>query len=113
MMPRSAGRLAGMLREYASSRYPTRTVESFAAWIMVVWSYGVIADPAMLTARAGNVYAPMLQLMPPLAWGWTGMLIGAARIAALIGNGHFRPSPELRLAGAAWGMMFWSALALG
>lgn len=108
-----AAAFAAALYQFStSSRYPTRTVESFIAWVLLVWSGSVLADPAMLTVRAAwNVYGPMLQLMSPIAWGWLGIAIAATRIAALVVNGHFRASPELRLVGAAWGLAFWLALA--
>lgn len=107
-----ASRMSMILRDFASStRYPTRTVEHAFAWVIIFWSYSVIAHTGMISSRApGNAYGPMLGMMPAWAWGWSGMIIGVLRVVALVGNGHWRPSPEFRLLGAAWGMMFWVAL---
>lgn len=105
----AASVIADLLHSFASStRYPTRTVEHAFAWIIVAWSYSVLMPGDMMI---GPVFRPMLALMPEQAWGWVGLSIGLLRIAALITNGHWHPTPELRLIGALWGTMFWIALA--
>lgn len=55
-------------------------------------------------------FGPMLSIMPAWGWGMSAITIGLLRVVALILNGHWRPSPEVRLVGAMWGAMFWIAL---
>lgn len=109
MTRKAAAVLASVLHSFATStRYPTRTVEHAFAWIIIVWSYSVLLPEQMLK---GAVYRPMLDIMPEQAWGWIGLTIGVLRVIALLANGHWHPTPELRLVGALWGTMFWIALA--
>ena len=103
-----AGWLAISIYRFATTtRYPTRTVEHLCAWIIIVWSYSVLLPGDMLKGPAFN---PMLSIMSEQSWGWCGLTIGLLRVAALIGNGHWRPSPGLRFIGAAWGTLFWISL---
>jgi hypothetical protein len=106
-----ASRLSVTLRDFAmSSRYPTRTVEHAFACVMFMWGYSVAFHTGMVSRGPGNAFGPMLDIMPACCWGWFSMTISAVRLAALIANGHWHPTPELRLVGAAWGMLFWVAL---
>lgn len=110
-MARTIGaELPVVLKAFAvSTKYPTRTVETAFSWVMLVWGASVVLDPGMI---ASPQYSPMLVIMPTLAWGWCAVVISTARLAALFANGHWRPSPEFRLAGAAWAMMLWAALGI-
>lgn len=110
MIRRIAGRTGiSLLKLAASEKYPTRTVEHAFAWFTLIWSYSVLMPGNMLS---GPTYKPMLAIMPESAWGWTGAAIAILRVAALLGNGHWAPSPGFRLLGAAWGIGFWTLISL-
>jgi hypothetical protein len=89
-----------------SDRYVTRTAEHLLAWIVIFWSVSVL----FYTPLLGVVYEPMLEVAPQWFWGTFGLSIGLLRVVALIRNGHWRPTPELRLLGAIYGAMFWVGL---
>lgn len=89
-----------------SDRYATRTAEHLLAWVVIFWSASVL----FYTPMTGAVYRPMLAIAPYWFWGTFGLVTGIVRIAALVRNGHWRPTPELRLLGAIYGAMFWVGL---
>lgn len=89
-----------------SDRYATRTAEHLLAWVVIFWSASVL----FYTPMTGAVYRPMLAIAPYWFWGVFGLVTGIVRIAALVRNGHWRPTPELRLLGAIYGAMFWVGL---
>lgn len=86
-----------------SDKYVTRTAEHLLAWIIVFWGVSVL----LYTPLNGSIYVPMLNLAPWWIWGLFAITIGLLRVVALVRNGHWRPSPELRLLGACYGAMFW------
>ena len=58
----------------------------------------------------GDLYGALRDVAPYWMWGLLGVAIGMSRVIALVRNGHWRPSPELRLLGAIYGAMFWVAV---
>lgn len=100
--------LSGCIREFINGN-PTRTVEHAFSWIMIVWGLSVLTGDYLVDGPS-TPWGPMLSILPAWGWGVTAVLIGAARIVALILNGHWHPTPEIRLVGAVWGAMFWIAL---
>jgi hypothetical protein len=89
-----------------SDRYVTRTAEHLLSWVIIFWSMSVL----FYTPLTGGVYEPMLRIAPYWFWGAFGITTGILRVIALIRNGHWRPTPELRLLGAIYGAMFWVGL---
>lgn len=89
-----------------SDRYVTRTAEHLLAWVVIIWGVSVL----FYTPLTGAVYDPMLMIAPQWLWGTFGVVTGVVRVIALIRNGHWRPTPELRLLGATYSAMFWVAL---
>ena len=87
----------------------TRIIEHFFSWVMIVWGASVLTADAMQPDPAG-LWGPMLNILPSQVWGSAAMIVGIARVAALVMNGHWHPTPEIRLVGAIWGAMFWIAL---
>ncbi len=100
--------LTGIALDFVNGT-PTRMVEHAFSWVMLVWGLSVLADPLMLEGPH-SAWGPMLTMLPAWAWGSTALAIGVARIVALVFNGHWHPTPEIRLVGAVWGAMFWIAL---
>ena len=89
-----------------SDRYSTRTAEHLLAWIVIFWGISVL----FYTTLRSDTYAPMLAIAPQWFWGLFGLTTGLLRVVALIRNGHWRPTPELRLLGSMYGAMFWIGL---
>lgn len=87
--------------------YPSRAGEALSAWLILAWSLSTLTPFDILR---GPQYEPMLRLMSEQNWGLVGTTLAVVRIFALICNGHWRPSPELRALGAFYGIMFWGAL---
>ncbi len=100
--------LAGIAQDFINGN-PTRTVEHAFSWIMIVWGLSVLTGD-FIVVSPGTPWGPMLSIMPAWCWGTTAVVIGMSRIVALILNGHWHPTPEIRLVGAVWGAMFWIAL---
>ena len=100
-----ATRLAyALFRHAASEKYPTRTVEHMLAWSLVVWS-GAVAFPGKMLV--GPTFEYLLVIAPEPWWGYSGVVLGSARLAALYINGNWRRSPGLRLIGAIFGLVWW------
>lgn len=87
--------------------YPTRSGEALVAWMTLMWSGSILAYPEMMQ---GAQFDPMRAILSPNGWGAMGAAFATFRLVALISNGHWRPSPELRLVGAIYSAMFWIAL---
>lgn len=103
-----SGHLAfALFRHATSERYPTRTVEHMLAWMIVIWSLAVAWPGQMLV---GPQYEYLVIIMPEWAWGWTGVVLGIARLFALYLNGNWRRSPGLRWFGAMTGLIWWVVL---
>lgn len=96
-----------LLMHAVSEKYPTRTAEWILAGWIFAWSYSCALPQRMMV---GPVFEPMVRFMPESSWGIVGLMLSMIRILALIGNGHWRPSPGLRLICAVTGCMFWIAL---
>jgi hypothetical protein len=96
-----------LFRHAASEKYPTRTVEHMLAWMLVVWSAAVAYPSNMMV---GKTFAYLIAIAPEWWWGWSGILLGSARLFALYLNGNWRRSPGLRFIGAMMGLIWWLIL---
>ena len=104
------GRVAIWLHavSYGFKPWNPRSAEALSAGIVLIWSWHLLNYPEMLQGRQ---YVPMLEIGSALAWARTGCVFSVLSLMALIGNGHWRPSPELRGIGAMYRATFWGALA--
>ena len=99
-----------VLRIPAPSHFRVRAIE----WLIsgVLFSWGVIlAGPTDIFGRAQ--FAELARVAPQHAWAMGCMLMGAARLAALIANGSWRRSPYVRMAMALGSGLFWLQISLG
>lgn len=92
-----------MLPHYA----PTRHAESLLAWLIIGWSLVMVGFDGSMTGRA---YVFFAAVAPLHVLGSIGVLLGTARIVAIIINGRWRRTPLIRLIGAASGLMWWTAV---
>lgn len=104
MTPQKTGLSYGMFKYSATERYPTRTAEHLLAWFLLAWSAPIVLFDSMLTAAP---FKYLIVIAPEWWWGWSGVCLGLARIAALLINGSWRRSPGLRFIGAMTGMIWW------
>ena len=95
-------------RAFTIESYPTRSGESLSSWVVLVWSMSLCFHPEMFN---GAHYAPMSKFASAEVWGRVGVILSTLSLVALIANGHWKPSPDLRAVGAIYRAMFWSALA--
>lgn len=97
--------LGSIAREFVEGT-TTRIIEHFFSWVMIVWGW------SFLTIDLGTrgAWNPMLNMLPAWVWGSAAMILGISRVVALVMNGHWHPTPEIRLVAAIWGAMFWIAL---
>lgn len=89
--------------------YPLRRSEWLLAFAMLGMGITYIANPTLFDRP---YFTTMERVAPQWAWAWGFVVIGAARLFALIRNGGWRRSPHLRAAGAALAAMGWFQLAL-
>lgn len=86
-------------------RFGPRLMEWFIAWMTACWG-GVLLLPA--DTFAGPAYAIFLAVAPEWWWGAAMLLLGAARIGALIVNGSRKDiTPWIRVVSAGCGFMVW------
>lgn len=100
-----------MLLVRVRERFHVRLFEWTASVLIIGLGLWMLAWPVVFE-RIG--LAGFAELMHPILWQVAAIGIGAARIAALVLNGH-RPrwSAPVRMAGALAGACFFAALATG
>lgn len=99
------GALSSAYDSLLSDKYATRTAEHLLAFMMLVWGISVLLFVPLKAA----IYGPMLEIAPYWAWGLFAAIAGGLRVIALILNGSWWPTPEVRLLCAVYGAMFWIA----
>lgn len=91
--------------------FPTRVMEWLLAGIMVSWGVGAWNLPA--DSWASPHYSGLSRIADNHTWGAVCATIGILRLAALLRNGGWRPSPHLRAASAFLACFMWLQLTLG
>lgn len=91
--------------------FPIRVMEWLLAGIMLSWSL------VCWNLRPDEWHQPIFSGLAALAdqntWAFMAFWIGVIRLAALMINGAWRPSPHLRAAGAFLTCFMWLQLTLG
>lgn len=91
--------------------FPVRVCEWLLAGIMVSW--GIAAWNHTDDRWADPVYSGLARIADQHAWGAIVCTIGLLRVAALVRNGGWRPSPHLRAMGAFLACFAWLQISLG
>jgi hypothetical protein len=91
--------------------FPIRVLEWLLAGIMFSWS--IVCWNLRPHEWASPIYAGLAQLGDQNTWAFFAFWIGATRLAALMINGAWRPSPHLRAAGAFLACFMWLQITLG
>ena len=91
--------------------FPIRVMEWLLAGIMFSWA--IVCWNLRPHEWSSPVYAGLARLGDQNTWAFFAFWIGAARLAALMINGAWRPSPHLRVAGAFLACFMWLQLTLG
>jgi hypothetical protein len=85
--------------------FPIRVTEWLLAGIMLSWSI------ACWNLRpfdwANPLYSGLARFADQQTWAFFAFIIGSLRLAALLINGAWRPSPHLRAAGAFLACFMW------
>jgi len=87
----------------------TRTAEWLISWVLVSWGSGVFLS-YQLYGEGGGMTRFLATIGPVDVIAALVVGFAAARMIALLYNGHWRRSPLLRMAAAVIGMMFWQAV---
>ncbi len=89
--------------------------ERMPEWItstaLFIWGLIVLTQDSTLFSR--EFFSVLATIASQAVWGWTTMLIGAARVVALFINGAWRPTGHIRALGALFGTIVWAGLIMG
>ena len=94
-----------------SKTFPVRVCEWLLASIMVSWGVAVWNHSAY--AWSQPMYAGMARIADNKTWGAIVCTIGVIRLAALLRNGGWQPSPHFRAGGAFLACFAWLQISLG
>lgn len=83
-----------MLILHLRRHFRPRSTEWLVAVLQVSWGVSVLRAPGAFDAP---VYALLLNIATPRAWGVGLVLFGLCRLVVLVINGAWRPSPYVRL----------------
>jgi hypothetical protein len=88
-----------------------RALDWMCAAMIFGWGVTLLLPGETLTSSPA--YLELLDRFPESVWGVILLGIGLLRFAALLINGHWRPSPLLRGAAALLGAIVWGQFLLG
>lgn len=91
--------------------FPIRVLEWLLAGVMLSWSIACWhLDPV---AWSQPTFSGLARIANSNTWAFMAFWIAAIRLAALMINGAWRPSPHLRAAGAFLACFMWLQISLG
>ena len=88
-----------------------RLMEWMHALMLVLWG-SILARPEATFTRS-PVWAGLERIASEDVWAWGTILIGSARILALLINGLWRPSYAIRTITSFCSMFVWFTISLG
>lgn len=91
--------------------FPVRVAEWLLAGIMLSWS--IAAWNLGPSDWSNPAFSGLARIANNTTWAFFAFWIAIARLAALIRNGGWRPSPHLRAAGAFLACFLWLQVSLG
>lgn len=92
-----------------TDHFPARASEWALGVILFLWGVQLLRP---VYTFQGQSYAELQRLLPEDLWGLACILIGAARLLALIVNGSVRHSPMVRAIMAGFSALFWLQISI-